>query len=87
MARLISSGQGNARSLKAFLETLKHHGHLLHHHEWVKGHHLLPTLRVLEGAVHAGAAVSELANRLRVDVQTLVAVSALREKFAFFTWV
>jgi hypothetical protein len=69
------------------LETLKHHGHLLHHHEWVKGHHLLPTLRVLEGAVHAGAAVSELANRLRVDVQTLVAVSALREKFAFFTWV
>lgn len=42
---------------------------------------------MLEGAVNAGAAVSELANRLRVDVQTLVAVSALREKFAFFTWV
>ena len=60
------------------------HGHLLHEHEGVHHHQLLPLLGVLVRAVHAGAPVRKLAHYFRVHEQTLLALVALREELAFF---
>lgn len=68
--------------LNTFLHELAHHGnsHLLHQHERVHHHHLLPGLGVLIRTVHARARICKPALDLGVQVHALVTEGTLREE-------